>query len=459
MLFWVSLGYIPIPEFICKVLNYFKVHISCFDLYGMVKLTTFDVICKAFDGEPGFDMLQSFLNLGPAGDSLTLPNRGGVGIPKALMKPVTHIEGWKGIFFFIENKIVPSKYPELLLKENKLGKKSFKDVVPLHVWEDPLYSQITTYPCNVRTFPDPILFLAGLKYFWNHSLKKPIIYHRGKDFRSFMVGGIDGEFHFALDGSFADGEGNYPSNRFVNNEAPVIDVTPLNSAPPSYVADNVRDSDDVSLGGDIIGEAKRLCKSLKVMGKRKQATSPSFKEAQFPSAKELKDFDDCHFVVTYTLSMLRIEVEGLELERNRLKNSKTQLLQDIDSLKQDRDTMVSKVVHDVAMKLIRSDEMGFLVSKLVKAAMFRGRCATFEEVASLKEPFILEKMPGYRSSFKEEFDRADDGLANASYPFLAKVTVDPYASVEKLLSKKPKSLHSKPASSCSKPSPSKALVM
>ncbi|GJY49494.1 hypothetical protein Tco_0439450 [Tanacetum coccineum] len=30
-----------------------------------------------------------------------------------------------------------------------------------------------------------------------------------------------------------------------------------------------------------------------------------------------------------------------------------------------------------------------------------------------------------------------DGLANASYPFLAEVTADPYAFVEQLLSKKP----------------------
>ncbi|GKC36725.1 hypothetical protein Tco_1049109, partial [Tanacetum coccineum] len=128
-----------------------------------------------------------------------------------------------------------------------------------------------------------------------------------------------------------------------------------------------------------------------------------------------------------TLSILHAKVEGLKLEKERLQNYETQLLQDIDNLKQDWATVLSKVVLDVAMKLIHSDEMGFLVAKLVKAAMFRGRCATFEEVASLKGHFILEKMSGYRSSSKEEFDRAGDGLANASYPFLAEVTADPHS--------------------------------
>ncbi|GJU36506.1 hypothetical protein Tco_0669444 [Tanacetum coccineum] len=57
---------------------------------------------------------------------------------------------------------------------------------------------------------------------------------------------------------------------------------------------------------------------------------------------------------------------------------------------------VAKVVPDAATKLIHSDEMGMLVAKLVKASIIYGRCAAFDEVANLKEPFIMEKMDGYR---------------------------------------------------------------
>nr|GEU69161.1 hypothetical protein [Tanacetum cinerariifolium] len=74
---------------------------------------------------------------------------------------------------------------------------------------------------------------------------------------------------------------------------------------------------------------------------------------------------------------------------------------------------------------VRSDEMGLLVSRLVKVAMFHGRCIAFEEVANLKEPFVFEKMP---------------------------------AIVEQLLSKKPRSLRTKPARSYSKPSSLKAPI-
>ncbi|GJW49703.1 hypothetical protein Tco_0091054, partial [Tanacetum coccineum] len=143
-----------------------------------------------YGGEQSHDLLWVFLNLGHAGDWLTLSNRGGACIPKALTKPM--------------------------------------------------------------------------------------------DFRSFMVGGIDGEFHFEPKGGFAGGEGNSPSNMSVNNEAPVIDVAPLNSSPPSHVAKNVGDSNDVSLGEDIIGEAE---------------SDPDIHE--FPSTNELKDSTDCHFMVAH----------------------------------------------------------------------------------------------------------------------------------------------------------------
>ncbi|GKA75860.1 hypothetical protein Tco_0782238 [Tanacetum coccineum] len=84
--------------------------------------------------------------------------------------------------------------------------------------------------------------------------------------------------------------------------------------------------------------------------------------------------------------------------------------------------------------------MGVLIARLVKASIIYGRCSAFEEVAELKKPFVLEEMPVYRPSLKEEYNRAGNDLADISYPFLAELIADPHASVEQLLSKKPQSL-------------------
>nr|GEV38475.1 hypothetical protein [Tanacetum cinerariifolium] len=108
------------------------------------------------------------------------------------------------------------------------------------------------------------------------------------DFRSFMVEGINVEFHFKPEVGIGDGEGIYTSNRSVNNEVSVIDANPLNFAPPSNVnsalpsnvAKNIEDSSDASLEKDIVDEAERLRRSSKLTCKRKQIAEPSVKEAR-----------------------------------------------------------------------------------------------------------------------------------------------------------------------------------
>nr|GEW84571.1 hypothetical protein [Tanacetum cinerariifolium] len=254
--------WLPIPSFICKVLNYFKVHISRFNPFGMVKLTTFAVMCRAYGGEPTVNLLRSFLNLIRAGDWLTLLNR-------------------------------------------------------------------------------------GLKTSWKHSLKEPVIYYRGQeiDFRSFMM-------ELEKDRAYAELE------RKCNESLLDLEKNPL-------VADMQTEIE--TLKGRVDG----------------------------------------------------LHSECLESERGRLKLFEIQLLQEMDALKQDRASIVAKVVPDAATKLIHSDEMDMLVVKLVKASIIYVRCAAFEEVDKLKKTFVIEKMAGYRPFSKQEYDQAGDDLANASGPTIS----------------------------------------
>ncbi|GJR47752.1 hypothetical protein Tco_1315855 [Tanacetum coccineum] len=523
---------LPIPSFICKVLNY---------SFGMVKLTTFAVMCRAYGGEPTVNLLRSFLNLGRAGDWLTLSNRGSADVPIALVKPITHLANWKGSFFYVENRIIPSDYPELLLESNKFDKKSFGDKVPLHPELDPLYDQISTYPCHVRTFPDPILYLAGLKNSWKHSPKEPVIYYRGQemDFRSFMMQEIDGEFKFLPEGCIDDNQGS-PSSKSVNNEAPVIDAKPLTSLHPSNFVEDVADSDDASAGDN---ENPLLGTSLpplpeaasKVAG---EASDPLDVDSdadihEFPSAKELKDSADCHWVVAHVtppswkehLRQISIKqlcdihdraymrqvvldnvlnsrtrelisalhkatasydaIRARELEKDKayaeLERKCNEALLDLNKnplvadMRTEIETLQGRVdgLHSECTRLILKEKkwinydqtLSSLQSKIegleseretqalrdsafagdgcVEAGLGFGRCQS--EVATLKDPFVMEKMAGYRPSSKQEYDQAGDDLANASYPFLSKYVNDPYASLEQLLSKKPESLRSKPS--------------
>ncbi|GJX75266.1 hypothetical protein Tco_0313861 [Tanacetum coccineum] len=265
----------------------------------------------------------------------------------------------------------------------------------------------------------------------------------GSSKRSFMVEGVNGEFHFLPEGG-ANDEGSSPSTKFVNNEALVIDVEPLTAVHPSEFAENISDSDNAPskecikllfVGRFVNGKAQH--QKRKNLDKIAQKVPPQASKAssdasnpldvdsdpdihEFPSAKEIKDYADCRLgavldnmlnsrtrnlmstlskarascdairerkgkvdklhgmyrrlvleekkLITYKqiLSILCSKVKGLESERERLKSSETQLLQEIDRLRQDKAVVVSKVVPHMAMKLFCSDEMGLLEMDIQK---------------------------------------------------------------------------------------------
>ncbi|GKA88989.1 hypothetical protein Tco_0810801 [Tanacetum coccineum] len=159
---------LPLNDFFCEVLQYFKVHISRLNPFGCSKLTNFIVMCKAYDCEPTVELFCGFFNLCKAGSWLTFQKRSENHIPSLLAKVITRIEGWHQRFFFIQDTIIPSKFPQLLPKENMLDVKSFKDKLPSGIKQNPQFQRLSRYPASARAFDDPILFLAGLQSSWEH---------------------------------------------------------------------------------------------------------------------------------------------------------------------------------------------------------------------------------------------------------------------------------------------------
>nr|GEV68024.1 hypothetical protein [Tanacetum cinerariifolium] len=77
------------------------------------------VSLELLSGEPIVELLRAFLNLGPAGNWLTLSNRGEVNVPGSITKPFTHIEemdfrsfmkeGIDGEFHFLPREDIKNK--------------------------------------------------------------------------------------------------------------------------------------------------------------------------------------------------------------------------------------------------------------------------------------------------------------------------------------------------------------
>ncbi|GKA87361.1 hypothetical protein Tco_0809125 [Tanacetum coccineum] len=363
---------IPFPKFFCEVLNYFKVHISHFNPFGLAKLTAFAVMCKAYGDKPIVKLLRAFLNLVNAGNWLTLSNRGDANVPRAIKKPCTHIEGWKVKMYF----------------------------------------------------------------------------------RSFMMEGINGEFHFLTREDIGNKGGadldDAPSER---DEVVLIDCSISKKAKnrkesaPSKVANKRKQAASKPSGRETRHKTHKVQpQASKAVGE----PSDPFDVDKFPSAKELKDSADYYRVVAYVTPPLwkhhlkEISLEKLcdnhdkaymrqvvldnkkdkayaeleakcndalqDLEKNPLVldlHKEIETLQgQVEKLhgeysRLDRAAVVVKDVPPVAMDLVCSDEMGLLVTRLAR-----------------------------RLLFMVEFDQAGDSVSTASYPFLVEATVDPYAPLE-----------------------------
>ncbi|GJT60912.1 hypothetical protein Tco_1004445 [Tanacetum coccineum] len=199
----------------------------------------------------------------------------------------------------------------------------------------------------------------------------------------------------------------------------------------------LREGVDTKGEDDILLTDSSVAERLKI-----QKVGVFLKVTEFPYAKELIKSADCYLIVAHVNPSSWVNVEEYvefeakcngalqDLEKNplvldiramfatlkgqveKLHGEYSRLVleeknREIDGLKHDRAAIVVKVVPHVALELTRSDEMGFYVG---------------------------------------------NDLATASYPFLAKATADPYAPLEVLLSKKPKSLHASSSNVKSAPS-------
>ncbi|GKC40027.1 hypothetical protein Tco_1052411, partial [Tanacetum coccineum] len=159
---------------------------------------------------------------------------------------------------------------------------------------------------------------------------------------------------------------------------------------------------------------------------------------EFPSARKLKDSANCHFVVIpVTPPSWKQHLRDISLEKLYDIHDRAYMEVEKDKAYAELERKCNEALQDLDKNPLEIDKLR--QDRVAVASMFHGRCIAVEEVVAWKEPFTLEKMHCYRSSSQKEFDQAGDDLATASYPFISKASSDSYASLEELLSKKPRS--------------------
>nr|GEW88234.1 reverse transcriptase domain-containing protein [Tanacetum cinerariifolium] len=409
--------------------------------FGMVKLTTFAIMCRAYESEPTVNLLCSSLNLGCAGDWLTLSNRGCIDDNQC--SPSSKFVNNESSVIDVNplTSVHPSNFVEDVADSNDASTGDNKN---------PLVRKMAAQASKVASKASDSIDDDS-----DHDIHKFPLAKEVKD---------------SVDCHWVVAHVTPPSWKKHLHQISIKQLCDIYDR--AYMRQVVLDNMLNSRTRELISALHKATASCDAIRARELKKDIAYAELERKCNEALLDMDknllvadigteietlhgrvdglynECTQLVLeekkwinydQTLFSLQSKIEGLKSERER----ETQALRDSifarDGCVKAR-SVVAKVVLDAATKLIRSDEMGMLVAKLVKASIIYGRCAAFEEVAKLKDPFVMEKMDGYRPSSKQKYDQHGDDLTNASYPFLFKYVNDPYAFLEQLLSKKPESL-------------------
>ncbi|GJT84246.1 hypothetical protein Tco_1058588 [Tanacetum coccineum] len=256
-------------------------------------------MCKAYGCEPSVDLFRGFFNLCRADSWLTFQKRSEKHILNLLPKVITLIEGWHERFFFVQDSIISSKYPQLLLDENRLNLKSFKDMLPPNIDENPYLQHLGRFPTSFRVFDDPIMFLAGLKPSWEFGQQRHAIIVGGKEmaFRNFIYTEDDDDLAFLP---------KEPSLGFGTGESLKAAVFIMH---PGSVAARIKERKCKTKGGSSRHTMKRKLASgsssshvirAKTSASKDDAPilSISDDDEGLPNCFELKDANACHLKIS-----------------------------------------------------------------------------------------------------------------------------------------------------------------
>nr|GEU31903.1 putative reverse transcriptase, RNA-dependent DNA polymerase [Tanacetum cinerariifolium] len=296
------------------------------------------------------DAPHGFFNLCKVGRWLTFQRRPKKHFPSLLARVITRIEGWLHPFFFIQDIIVPSKIPQLLLKENMLEVKSFKDKLPSEMsFKNFIYTEDD----------EDLTFLP--KYFSPG-------FNIGSPFVSINTEPVRADEELVVE----------PTTEFMNERmGTTADLGGVLKGILLFFTLGVLRT---ALGRGITKQREVLQGLLELSCKEE------YEGLQTKCEAAMTDFDKNPVVLILQEKMSSL-VASLEVEKANLEATEALLRQEIEKVKHDRRDVASKVVPYACMELLYSDEFGTLIGKLVSSAI------TFEDLLLKKPPTLQKHVP------------------------------------------------------------------
>ncbi|GKD66106.1 hypothetical protein Tco_1308214, partial [Tanacetum coccineum] len=166
---------LPFNRFCLDVFKFFKCHFPLLSPFGVARVTSFTVACKAYRGDPTIPLFRYLCSVGPASDLITFQKMPWVDIPQILRSSMTNISNWKTKFIFVRETLVLDVCPKLITSFRH-GRGTFDFPFPDEYFDEALRNCLISHPFKAQTFHEPILYLDGLVGFWEYALSAPSIF-------------------------------------------------------------------------------------------------------------------------------------------------------------------------------------------------------------------------------------------------------------------------------------------
>ncbi|GJY70392.1 hypothetical protein Tco_0474095 [Tanacetum coccineum] len=294
------------------------------------------------------------------------------------------------------------------------------------------------YPTSVRVFPDPILFLAGLKPSWEH----------GQQRHAIMAGGEVSNDDKGLPDVLELKDATACHLKIFSITPPAwknhldnhMDVELLDLHDHCYARQVIVDNTVNRRSRKLLQVIRKLRGEFDAMKDRERAREKECEEQRAKCDAAMTEFEKNPTVVALqekisTLST-KVKEHKVSLEKNDAGESEVgRLSTEPFEFGVKSYFFGGRKAKLEAVEVSLCDHIGILVGRLVSSAILYGKCRAYEQVADIKEPFDLSKVKGYCSSYNKDHIQASNDLATTTFPWLDGFVADPSTHVEALLLK------------------------
>ncbi|KAJ0469565.1 hypothetical protein HanIR_Chr14g0709281 [Helianthus annuus] len=171
---------VPFSRFLIRVLQFFRVHISQVNPFGLSRVNHFEISCRALDQKPDLNVFRYFYEFITAGDWYTFAHR--KGIPSPSSDERSSLKSWKDNFLWLDDRCLP-EYMRWRFKDQTM---SF-DLGEDFVFNRELARSLIEHKSPIRPLHEHFLLLGRVCFRWSQGDRVWPVIRRKRDrkFRPF----------------------------------------------------------------------------------------------------------------------------------------------------------------------------------------------------------------------------------------------------------------------------------